>query len=99
MYHIFSHSSVDGHLVCFHVLTVVNSAALDVEVHASFCYCFVWVYAQDWDCWILWNLFFSFLRNLLAFSTVDVSVNIPTNSVGGFPFFPYPPEHLLFVDF
>ena len=33
MYHIFSHSSVDGHLVCFHVLTVVNSAALDIEVH------------------------------------------------------------------
>ena len=32
----FIHPSVDGHLVCFHVLAFVNSAAVSGELHASF---------------------------------------------------------------
>ena len=36
MYHDFLiHSSVDGHLGCFHVLAVVNSAVMNIEVHVS----------------------------------------------------------------
>ena len=36
MYHICIHSSVDGRLGCFHVLAILNSAAMDTEVHVSF---------------------------------------------------------------
>ena len=29
------HSSIDGHLGCFHVLAVVNSATMNNRIHAS----------------------------------------------------------------
>ena len=36
MYHSFLiHSSDDGHLGCFHVLTIINSAAMNIRVHMS----------------------------------------------------------------
>ena len=37
IYHnFFIHSSVDGHLGCFHVQAVVNSAAMDNGIHMYF---------------------------------------------------------------
>ena len=32
----FIHSSVEGHLGCFHILAIVNSAAVNIGVHVSF---------------------------------------------------------------
>ena len=34
--YIFIHSSVDGHLDCFHILAVANSASVKIAVHVSF---------------------------------------------------------------
>ena len=36
MYHIFIHSFVNGHLDSFHVLAIVNHAAINIKVHVSF---------------------------------------------------------------
>ena len=46
-------------------------------------YSFVWVYAQEWDCWIIWSSVF--WGTSILFSSGSTNLH-PTSSVGGFPF-------------
>ena len=88
MYHIFFiHSSVDGHLGCFLVLAIMNSAAMNIGMHVSF-----WVIVLSGyitrsgiaDHIVI--LFLSFLGTCTLFSIVAAPTYIPTNCAEGFLF-------------
>ena len=64
MYHSFLiHSSADGHLGCFHVLGIINSAVMNTGIHVSLSDLVSSVlYAQEWDCWVIWQFYFQFFK-------------------------------------
>ena len=67
MYHSFLiHSSADGHLGRFHVLVIINSAAMNIGVHVSLSLLVSSVYAQQWDCWIIMQFYFHFFKESLG---------------------------------